>query len=216
MRPLRSFNSNWLAFPFIIDPLTPRPRFINNEFVKATEGRTFDVINPSDESVITSVQEASEKDVDIAVAAARKAFEGPWRKETPENRGRLLVKLADLFEKNLDLLAAVESLDNGKAISMAKVDISMCVGCLRYYGGWADKIEGKVVDTTPDTFNYIKKEPIGGTCPFLIRLSCYPQLGHDFSFERLLTASFSLRPDHSLELPPAHVGMEDWPGRCLR
>lgn len=150
------------------------PRFINNEFVKGQEGKTFDVINPSDESVITQVHEATEKGVDIAVAAARKAFEGPWRKETPENRGKLLVKLADLFEKNIELLASVESLDNGKAVSMAKVDISMCIGCLRYYGGWADKIEGKVVDTTPDTFNYIKKEPIGGEYPFAASPSQLP------------------------------------------
>ncbi|KAK3067823.1 aldehyde dehydrogenase (NAD(P)(+)) ald5 [Teratosphaeriaceae sp. CCFEE 6253] len=139
----------------------PTGLFINNEFVKGVDGKTFEVINPTTEEVITSVHEATEKDVDIAVAAARKAFEGPWRKETPENRGRLLVKLADLFENNLDLLASVESLDNGKAVSMAKVDIGMSAGCLRYYGGWADKIEGKVMDTTPDTFNYIRKEPIG-------------------------------------------------------
>jgi len=139
----------------------PTGLFINNEFVKGVDGKTFEVINPATEEVITSVHEATEKDVDIAVAAARKAFEGPWRQETPENRGKLLNKLADLFEKNLDLLASVEALDNGKAQAMAKVDISMCAGCLRYYGGWADKIEGKVVDTTPDTFNYIKKEPIG-------------------------------------------------------
>merc|ERR1712115_430541 len=124
----------------------PTGLFINNEFVKGAEGKTFEVINPSTEEVITSVHEATEKDIDIAVAAARKAFEGPWRKETPENRGKLIVKLANLFEENLDLLAAVESLDNGKAINMAKVDISMCVGCLRYYGGWADKIEGRVID----------------------------------------------------------------------
>lgn len=134
--------------------------FINGEFVKGVDGKTFEVINPSTEEVITSVHEATEKDVDIAVAAARKAFDGSWRKETPENRGRLLVKLADLFEKNLDLLAGVESLDNGKAITMAKVDIGMSAGCLRYYGGWADKIEGKVIDTTPDTFNYVRKEPV--------------------------------------------------------
>jgi len=139
----------------------PTGLFINNEFVKAQDGKTFEVINPSDESVTCSVYEATEKDVDIAVSAARKAFEGPWRKETPENRGKLLVKLADLFEKNLDLLASIEALDNGKAANMAKVDIGMCAGCLRYYGGWADKIEGKVTDTGPDTFNYIKKEPIG-------------------------------------------------------
>ncbi|KAK4992520.1 aldehyde dehydrogenase (NAD(P)(+)) ald5 [Elasticomyces elasticus] len=139
----------------------PTGLFINGEFVKGVDGKTFEVINPSNEQVITSVHEATEKDVDIAVAAARKAFEGSWRTETPENRGRLLVKLADLFEKNLDLLSAIESLDNGKAVSMAKVDVTMCAGCLRYYGGWADKIEGKVVDTTPETFNYVKKEPIG-------------------------------------------------------
>merc|ERR1712115_308359 len=139
----------------------PTGLFINNEFVKGAEGKTFEVINPSTEEVITSVHEATEKDIDIAVAAARKAFEGPWRKETPENRGKLIVKLANLFEENLDLLAAVESLDNGKAINMAKVDISMCVGCLRYFGGWTDKIEGRVIDTNPDTFNYAKKEPIG-------------------------------------------------------
>jgi aldehyde dehydrogenase (NAD+) len=129
--------------------------------VKSVDGKTFEVINPSTEEVICNVAEATEKDVDIAVAAARKAFNGPWRKETPENRGKLLVKLAELFEKNADLLAAVEALDNGKAFSMAKnVDVPAAAGCLRYYGGWADKIEGKVVDTSPDTFNYIRKEPV--------------------------------------------------------
>ncbi|KAF2428870.1 aldehyde dehydrogenase, allergen Cla h 10 [Tothia fuscella] len=139
----------------------PTGLFINNEFVKGQDGKTFEVINPTDESVICSVHEATEKDVDIAVSAARKAFEGPWRQVTPGDRGKLLFKLADLFEKNLELLAAVESLDNGKAITMAKGDVAACVGCLRYYGGWADKIEGKVVDTGSDTFNYIRKEPIG-------------------------------------------------------
>jgi aldehyde dehydrogenase (NAD+) len=139
----------------------PTGLFINNEFVKGVEGKTFEVINPTDESVICSVHEATEKDVDVAVAAARKAFEGSWRKETPENRGKLLTKLADLFEKNVDLLAAVESLDNGKAITMAKGDVGACAGCLRYYGGWADKIEGKVIETSHDTFNYTRKEPIG-------------------------------------------------------
>jgi aldehyde dehydrogenase (NAD+) len=129
--------------------------------VKSVDGKTFDVINPTTEEVICQVQEASEKDVDIAVAAARKAFNGPWRKETPNQRGRLLTKLADLFEQNAELLAAVEALDNGKAFSLAKsVDVTGSAGCLRYYGGWADKIEGKVVDTAPDTFNYIRKEPV--------------------------------------------------------
>jgi aldehyde dehydrogenase (NAD+) len=139
----------------------PTGLFINNEFVKSVDGKTFEVINPSTEEVICSVSEATEKDVDIAVAAARKAFEGEWKTTTPEQRGKYLVKLAELVEKNHDLLAAVESLDNGKSIGMAKGDIAAVFGCLRYYGGWADKIEGKVIDTNSDTFSYTKQEPIG-------------------------------------------------------
>ena len=138
-------------------------RFINGEFVKGQDGKTFESINPATEKPIAAVHEATEKDVDIAVAVARKTFEGTWRHVTPEQRGRYLVKLADLFEQNLEQLAAIEALDNGKAFSMAKVDIGMCAGCLRYYGGWADKIEGKVVDTNPDTFNYTKQEPVSPT-----------------------------------------------------
>jgi aldehyde dehydrogenase (NAD+) len=139
----------------------PTGLFINNEFVKGVDGRTFEVINPSTEEVICSVHEATEKDVDIAVAAARKAFEGPWKTVTPEARGKLLVKLADLTEKYIDRLAAVESLDNGKAFAFAKGDVGAVAGCLRYYGGWADKVEGKVVDTNPDTFSYTRSEPVG-------------------------------------------------------
>ena len=97
------------------------------------------------------------------MSAARKAFEETWRLVTPEQRGKYLVKLADLFERDLDQLAAIESLDNGKALSMAKVDIGLCAGCLRYYGGWADKIEGKVIDTNPDNLNYTRQEPVSYT-----------------------------------------------------
>jgi aldehyde dehydrogenase (NAD+) len=79
---------------------------------------------------------------------------------TPEQRGKHLSKLAALFEENLDLLAAVESLENGKAITMAKGDVGAAAACLRYYAGWADKIEGKVVDTNPESFNYVRKEPV--------------------------------------------------------
>ena len=107
-----------------------------------------------------AVHEATEKDVDHAVSVARKAFEDNWRHVTADQRGRLLTKLADLFEENLELLASIESLDNGKAFSMAKVDIGMCAGCLRYYGGWADKISGKTIETNPDTFNYTRQEPV--------------------------------------------------------
>lgn len=80
--------------------------------------------------VICSVAEATEKDVDIAVEAARKAFEGPWRQVTPEARAKLLWKLADLLEREADKLAAIESLDNGKALSMAKGDVGMVIRCV--------------------------------------------------------------------------------------
>jgi len=79
----------------------------------------------------------------------------------PSQRGKLLCKLADLLEENITKLSSVESLDNGKALALSTTDVSMAAGCLRYYGGWADKIHGKVVDTQPGTFNYTKHEPIG-------------------------------------------------------
>lgn len=134
--------------------------FINNEFVEGVEKKTFEVINPSTEEVLCSVCEATEKDVDIAVAAARKAFDTVWRRVAPPQRGRYLLKLADLCEKNLDLLAAVESLDNGKSISMARGDVGAVVACIRYYGGWADKIHGKTIDINPDMLHYTRPEPV--------------------------------------------------------
>ncbi|KAK2752881.1 aldehyde dehydrogenase (NAD(P)(+)) ald5 [Arachnomyces sp. PD_36] len=139
----------------------PLGLFINNEFVKGAEGKTFETVNPHDEKPIVSVHEATEKDVDIAVKAARDAVEGPWKKVTPTDRGRMLTKLADLFEQNVETLAAIEALDNGKAFTMAKGDVGAAAGCLRYYGGWADKIHGKVIDTNPDMVNYTRHEPVG-------------------------------------------------------
>jgi aldehyde dehydrogenase (NAD+) len=128
--------------------------------VEGVDKKTFEVINPSTEEVLVSVAEATEKDVDIAVAAARKAFEGSWQKVTPQERSLLLLRLADIAEKNADLLAAVESLDNGKSITMAKGDVGAVIGCLRYYGGWADKITGKTIDLNPETFAYTRQEPV--------------------------------------------------------
>lgn len=139
----------------------PTGLFINNEFVEGAEKKTFEVTNPATEEVICSVHEATEKDVDIAVAAARKAFDGSWRQTTPQQRGIYLLKLSELVEKNVEMLAAVESLDNGKSITLARGDVGAVVGCLRYYGGWADKIEGKTMDVAPDMFHYTKQQPIG-------------------------------------------------------
>lgn len=125
------------------------------------DGATFETTNPHDKTIITIVHEAKAGDVDIAVACARKVFEGEWKLVNPSERGRLLNKLADLFERDSIILAAIEALDNGKAFSLAKSDIDSAQGCLRYYAGWADKIHGKVIDTDPDMLNYTRHEPIG-------------------------------------------------------
>ncbi|KAH0496398.1 hypothetical protein TgHK011_003760 [Trichoderma gracile] len=146
----------------ITGPYTqPIGLFINNEFVEGVDKKKFEVVNPATEEVITSVCEGTEKDVDLAVAAARKAFNTTWRTTSPGDRARLILKLADLAEKNAELLAAVESLDNGKSITMARGDVGAVIGCIRYYGGWADKIEGKTLDIAPDMFNYTRQEPLG-------------------------------------------------------
>lgn len=119
--------------------------FINNEFVEAVDGKKFETINPSTGEVIVKVSEASEKDVDIAVEAAVEAYNNVWCHVEGNERGRLLNKLADLMERDLDELAALESLDNGKALSVAKkVDLPAAIDCYRYYAGWSDKIHGKV------------------------------------------------------------------------
>ena len=80
---------------------------------------------------------------------------------TPSERGRLLAKLADLMEREIDNLAALEAADNGKAFNIAKVDMSNAIGCVRYYAGWADKIHGQTIDTNPNTLSYTRHEAIG-------------------------------------------------------
>src|ERR1700689_350441 len=98
---------------------------INNRWVNSESGKTFPTINPSTGEEICQVAEADAADVDKAVTAARAAFEGPWRKLRASERGRLLHRLADLIEKNADELARLETLDNGKPISVAKaVDVA--------------------------------------------------------------------------------------------
>lgn len=117
---------------------------IDGKFVNSSSGKTFDTFNPATEEKITSVQEAGVEDVNKAVKAARKAFDnGPWRRMAASDRGRLMYKLADLVEKHHDELAALEALDNGKPVGFAKAaDINLVIKTLRYYAGWADKIQG--------------------------------------------------------------------------
>jgi aldehyde dehydrogenase (NAD+) len=136
---------------------------INNRWVPSVSGKTFATINPATGEEICQIAEADAADVDKAVHAARRAFEhGPWRKLPASQRGRLLHRLADLIEKHADELAALESLDNGKPVSIAKaVDVAATVGCFRYFAGWSDKVHGKTIPVDGDFFCYTRHEPVG-------------------------------------------------------
>ena len=118
--------------------------FIGGQWVPAKSGRTFETINPATEEVIAQVAEGDAADVDAAVRAARDAFdEGLWPRMDARDRGRLMHRLCDLIEEEIDELAALESLDNGKPLKDARhVDLPLALDCLRYYAGCADKIHG--------------------------------------------------------------------------
>lgn len=136
--------------------------FVNNEFVPSKAGKTFPVINPSTEEEIIEIYEAKEEDVDYAVDCAEMAFESSgWSSGEPLHRGMLMHKLADLIEKDIEIIAAIESMDNGKAYSSAIGDVTLAVNYLRSCAGWADKIFGRVVDSGDSHLNIIKKEPLG-------------------------------------------------------
>ncbi|KAI7881443.1 aldehyde dehydrogenase [Lichtheimia hyalospora FSU 10163] len=135
--------------------------FIDNEFVPG-HGPLIETINPATEEVICAVHSANEQDVDAAVISANKCFNETWRKVAPAERGLLINKLADLMERDKDELAALDTLDNGKAFTVARdCDITDSIACYRYFAGWADKIHGKTIDTTFDKWCYTRHEPVG-------------------------------------------------------
>lgn len=150
--------------------------YINNEFVNSVSGRTFPTFNPSTGEKIVEVQEADKADVDKAVAAAKEAFKNgaPWRRMDASDRGVLLNKLADLFEQNLSYIASLETLDNGKAFKSSVGDLGFSIKVLRYYAGWADKIQGKTIPVDGDFFCFTRHEPVG-VCGQIIPWN-YPML----------------------------------------
>lgn len=138
--------------------------FINNEWHKSSSGETFCSVNPATEEPIAEVQYSSSKDVDMAVCAAKAAFElgSPWRRMDASERGRLIYRLADLIDRDKLYLASLETLDNGKPFAMSyNVDLPMSVKHLRYFAGWADKIQGKTIPMDGEFLNYTRHEPVG-------------------------------------------------------
>ncbi|KAI8719979.1 Aldehyde dehydrogenase [Fusarium sp. LHS14.1] len=140
----------------------PLGLFINNEFIESQSRETFPTIDPATEKEIARVHAAGVDDVEHAVQAARQAFEGVWSDVAGQDRSRLLYRLADLVEENAQVLAAIESWDNGKPYTTALLeDIPEVVDVFRYYAGWADKSYGQVIQTRGTQLNYTVPEPVG-------------------------------------------------------
>ncbi|MEI7949348.1 MAG: aldehyde dehydrogenase family protein, partial [Gammaproteobacteria bacterium] len=142
-------------------PVFQTQLFINNEFVDALDGSTFDVFNPYDNSLLAKVSEAKPADVDRAVAAARKAFPA-WSAMSPSDRGVLIGKLADAIEKDRDNLSLIETLDTGHPIRDTRnLDVARTVATFRYFAGMCDKNEGTVIPVDTGFLNYVTRVPVG-------------------------------------------------------
>ena len=143
-------------------PLEQHRLLIDGRHVAAAAGRSFETIDPATEQPIAAVAEADAADVDAAVASARRALAGPWGHMRAADRGRVLHRLANLIELHADELAALESRDAGKPISaVLRQDLPAAIDTLRYYAGWADKINGQVIPARPDALTYTVREPVG-------------------------------------------------------
>src|SRR5271167_3521716 len=136
--------------------------YINGEWVSSRSNKTFPVYEPSTEEVFAQVPDANAEDVNLAVAAARAAFdEGPWSTTTPQERGRVLFRLAEKIRQNAAMLAELEARNSGKPIVEAEYDIADCATCFEYYGGLATKVLGFVNPVPDNAISLSLKEPIG-------------------------------------------------------
>jgi aldehyde dehydrogenase (NAD+) len=137
--------------------------FIDGQWVEARSGKTFQTHNPATGEVLADVAEGDAADIDRAVEAARRAFEGPWSKWRPAERQALLLRLADLVEANIEELATLDTLDMGAPISRTRGNKQRAVGMLRYYAGQATSIHGETIANSlpAEIFSYTLKEPVG-------------------------------------------------------
>jgi aldehyde dehydrogenase (NAD+) len=147
--------------PFLNDK--PKRMLIDSKWVEAASGKTFESINPSTGEVLATVAEGDAEDIDRAVAAARRAFNGPWSKFKPAERQALLLKLADIVEQNFDEIASLDTLDMGGPIKRTLGGRSRVVGLLRFYAGQAIAIHGETIENSlPGNFiSFTLKEPVG-------------------------------------------------------
>lgn len=137
--------------------------FIDGSWHESADGQTFETINPATGEVLAHVHEAREKDIDRAVEAAVKAFEeGSWSKISASDRSKLMHRLADLMERDFEVLAQLDTLDNGKPIQeMRNADLPGAIDQLRYFAGWTTKMTGQTIPVSKSFFNYTRHEPVG-------------------------------------------------------
>ena len=141
----------------------PNKLYIEGEFRDASGGESFGTFNPATEELITEVSSAGVEDVNVAVTGARKAFEsGDWREMSARERGRILWRIGELLRDNVEEVAILETIDNGKPIFESRyVDIPMVSEVFQYYAGWADKLHGEVVPVSGKALDYTLREPLG-------------------------------------------------------
>ena len=141
----------------------PKKLYINGRFVESVSQKTFSTPNPATGEVLATVYEADAADIDLAVKAARAAFDsGPWSKMSAAQRSRLMYKLADLIEEHKDALAQLETLDNGKPINeTTNADVPLAIEHMRYFAGWSTKITGQTIPVSGNYFNYTRHEAVG-------------------------------------------------------
>jgi len=144
---------------------SPKKLLINGEWVDAASGKTFDAIDPATGESVAQVGEGDKEDINRAVQAARRAFdEGPWPNMKPLERARLIWRLADLIEENNEMLAELDSLDNGKPFKVARIaDVPLAAAHFRYYAGWPGKHKGDTFDINmPGDYHvYTLRQPVG-------------------------------------------------------
>lgn len=176
--------------------------FVNGAWVSARAGRTRQIRNPFDQSLVAEVDEAGREDTEGAIAAARHAFDdGPWPRTPAQDRGALLLRVADLLQRDRAAIARAESLDTGKRLVESEYDVDDVTRVFRYYGALAGQDAGRVVDTgNPNAVSRIVYEPVG-VCGLITPWN-YPLLQTSWKVAPALAAgnTFVLKPS---ELTPS-------------
>ncbi len=184
--------------------------YIDGRYVPARSGQTFTTYDPSTGQPLADIPRGGREDIDAAVHAARAAFDhGPWRWSlTPSERGQMLWRFADEIERHGEVLAQLDSLDNGKPVSVTRTsDVPLAVEHLRYFAGWVNKTHGATIPVNePNTLNYTLREPIG-VCGLIVPWN-YPLLMATWKFAPALAAGncIILKPAEQTSLSALYLG----------